>query len=158
MIVYTGGTFDLFHAGHVDLLRRCSLLAEQVVVSLNTDEFVAQYKGRAPINTYEEREAVLRACRYVYSVVPNSGGADSKPAILKIQPDYIVIGSDWAEKDYYKQMGFGQKWLDDQNITLVYVPRKRKLSSTEVKSRVKRTGSGNPWFTYKEPVTEESDD
>lgn len=136
MITYTGGTFDLFHAGHVDLLRRCSLLGE-VVVSLNTDEFIAQYKGKAPIHTYEERKEVLESCRYVSKVVPNEGGEDSKVAILKVGPDYIAIGSDWAIRDYYKQMGFTQEWLDSQGITLVYIPRVRIMSSSLVKERVK---------------------
>jgi len=134
--VYTGGTFDLFHAGHADLLKRCAELG-LVVVSLNTDEFIASYKGKPPVHTYEERKAVLEACRYVGSVIPNEGGHDSRPAILKVQPHYIAIGSDWAKRDYYEQMGFDQDWLDEQDITLVYIPRIRIMSSTLVKERVK---------------------
>jgi glycerol-3-phosphate cytidylyltransferase len=128
--------FDLFHAGHSDLLRRCYELGD-VVVALNTDEFIKDYKGKAPIHSYEEREEVLLSCRYVAGVVPNEGGADSKPSILKVRPDYVAIGSDWAPRNYYKQMGFTQDWLDSQDITLVYVPRIRRMSSTLVKERVK---------------------
>lgn len=133
--VYTGGTFDLFHCGHVDLLRRCAVIGK-VVVSLNTDDFITEYKGRAPVHNYEERKLVLEACRYVWRVVPNEGGANSKPAILRANPDYIAIGSDWATKDYYQQMGFTQDWLDEQGIALVYIPRTRKISSTLVKERI----------------------
>lgn len=136
MKVYTGGTFDVFHAGHVDLLRRCAELGE-VIVALNTDEFIRQYKDKPPINSYEERRDVLLGCRYVSQVIPNEGGADSKPSILKVQPDFLVIGSDWLRKDYCKQMSFTPEWLEEQNITLVYVPRIRKLSSTEIKGRIK---------------------
>ena len=135
-IVYVGGTFDLFHAGHVDLLRRCSELGS-VVVALNTDEFVNLYKGKPPINTYEEREDMLLGCKYVSEVIPNENGADSKPTILKVNPDYIVVGSDWLSKDYCAQMSFTPSWLEEQDITLVYVPRVRKLSSTEIKRRMK---------------------
>lgn len=131
-----GARFDLFHAGHVDLLRRCSDLG-LVVVSLNTDEFINKYKGKSPIHTYEEREEVLLSCKYVHSVIPNRGGQDSKPAILDVRPDYLAIGSDWAGRDYYKQMDFTQEWLDEQDITLVYIPRIRPMSSTLVKERVK---------------------
>lgn len=135
---YTGGTFDLFHAGHVDLLKQCKWLSGEsgeVVVSLNTDEFISRYKGKCPIMNYTERETVLLACRYVDRVIPNDGGEDSRPTILKVKPDFIVVGSDWATKDYYKQMGFDQNWLDQHGISLVYFPRTRVLSSTEIKLR-----------------------
>lgn len=135
-IVYVGATFDVPHAGHWDLLRRAKELG-YVVVALNTDEFVEKYKGKKPVNSYEEREAMLLGCRYVDEVIPNEYGADSKPTILKVQPDYIVVGSDWLRKDYCMQMGFTPTWLEEQNITLVYVPRIRKLSSTEIKERIK---------------------
>src|SRR4051812_2134643 len=76
MIVATAGTFDLFHAGHANLLRRCRWLAGEdgeVVVILNLDEFVEAYKGRRPVVAYQDRAAVLRALRDVDVVVPNVG-------------------------------------------------------------------------------------
>ena len=99
-IVYTGGTFDLFHSGHVNFLGECRKIAGEggkVVVSLNTDEFIAEYKGKPPVMSYKERRAVLYGCRFVDHVVPNVGGADSKPAILEVNPDFVVIGSEWAD-------------------------------------------------------------
>jgi glycerol-3-phosphate cytidylyltransferase len=135
-VVYTGGTFDLFHSGHVNLLRRCSEIGT-VIVSLNTDEFIEKYKGKPPILSYHEREAVLRACRYVDDVVPNIGGSDSKISIDLVKPDYIVIGSDWAQKDYYAQMQFDQDWLDARGIGLIYIPYTKEISSTDIKQRLK---------------------
>ena len=70
-------------------------------------------------------------------MIPNIGGADSKPAILEVRPDIIAIGSDWARKDYYLQMGFSQDWLDEQNISLIYIPYTPGISSTEVKRRMR---------------------
>jgi len=128
--VYTGGTFDLFHPGHVNLLAQCKKIGDRVVVALNTDEFVARYKKQVPIWNFQQREIVLRACRYVDDVIPNVDGEDSKPTILSVRPDFIVIGSDWATKDYYAQMNFTQTWLDDNNITLLYVPYTQGVSST----------------------------
>jgi glycerol-3-phosphate cytidylyltransferase len=139
-IVYTGGTFDLFHSGHVNLLQRCKSISGPdgtVVVSLNTDEFIFNYKGKAPVCTYEERKAVLEACQYVDVVVPNLGGADSKISVVLTKPDYIVIGSDWARRDYYAQMGFDQDWLDARGIGLTYVPYTKEVSSTDIKNRIK---------------------
>lgn len=135
MRVYTGGTFDLFHSGHVNLLQRCSELGF-VTVALNTDEFIEAYKGKPPVMTYAEREAVLRACRYVDDVVPNIGGADSKLSIDLVVPDLIVIGSDWARRDYYAQMQFTQDWLDERGIGLAYIPYTKNISTTNIKGRL----------------------
>lgn len=137
MRVYTGGTFDLFHSGHVNFLRQSALFGE-VVVSLNTDEFIADYKGSAPIWSYDEREEVLLGCKYVSQVVPNLGGPDSKPSIEGVAPDIISIGSDWATRDYYSQMGFDQEWLDSRGIMLLYIPYTEGISTTDTKARILR--------------------
>ena len=137
--VYTGGTFDLFHAGHVRLLERCRELSGEsgmVIVSLNTDEFIEEYKGKPPIISYQDRAEVLLSCRYVDKVIPNFGNEDSKPAIIEASPDIIAIGSDWARKDYYKQMQFTQDWLDKLNISLIYIPYTQGISSTDIKTRL----------------------
>ena len=140
-VVYAGGTFDMFHAGHASLLAECRKLATpggRVVVALNSDAFIATYKGRPPVCTYLERDAVLRACRYVDEVVPNRFGADSRPTIDEIRPDIIAIGVDWATKDYHRQMNFDQAWLDARNITLAYIAHAYSdaLSSSDIKARL----------------------
>lgn len=138
-VVYTGGTFDLFHSGHVNLLKKCREIAGvsgKVIVSLNTDSFVESYKGDFPVCNEEERKMVISACSYVDWVIFNIGGHDSKPAIEIANPNFIVIGSDWAAKDYYSQMGFDQSYLDSRGISLVYVPYTKNISSTEIKRRM----------------------
>jgi glycerol-3-phosphate cytidylyltransferase len=134
--VYTGGTFDLIHSGHARFLQRCAQIGD-VTVALNTDDFIEQYKGKPPVMSYEERKAVLEALRWVSEVIPNEDGVDSTTAISKAQPDIIAIGSDWARKDYYAQMGFTQDWLDAQNISLIYIPYTKGISTTELKRRIK---------------------
>jgi cytidyltransferase-like protein len=138
-VVYTGGTFDLFHSGHANLLKRCREIAGddgKVIVSLNPDNFIVKYKKSAPICSETERKAVLESCMYVDEVIMNVGGEDSRIAIEMVNPDYIVIGSDWARRDYYAQMGFDQFWLDERGIGLVYVPYTKAISSTEIKRRL----------------------
>lgn len=134
--IYTGGTFDLFHNGHVNFLRQCKEIADYVVVSLNTDDFIFRYKGNLPIMNYESRREILLSCKYVDEVIPNTDGEDSKPTILSVNPDFIVIGSDWAKKDYYKQMNFTQDWLDKNNIILIYIPYTEKISTTIIKQKL----------------------
>lgn len=139
MIVYTGGTFDLFHSAHVRFLKACRRLAGDkgvVVVALNTDAFIQAYKGKLPIMSFDERKEVLLGCKYVDSVIPNIGGADSKPSIEQVMPDLIVIGDDWACKDYYAQMQFTREWLDQLEIQLVYVPYTPGISTTDLKARI----------------------
>ena len=134
--VYTCGTFDLFHAGHLNFLLQCKKIAGEdgeVVVALNTDEFIEKYKGKPPIYSYKEREGILKWCRLVDDVIPNKSGKDSKPTILKVKPSFIVIGDDWAIKDYYKQMDFTQEWLNTHNILLCYVPYTKWISTTKIK-------------------------
>ena len=135
--VYTGGTFDLFHRGHVNFLKQCKEIGDYIVVSLNTDDFIYRYKGKYPIMNYEERRDVLLGCRYVDEVIPNTDGEDSKPAILTIKPKFVIIGSDWAKKDYYGQMNFTQQWLDDNGIILVYLPYTENISTTLIKGKLK---------------------
>ena len=138
-IVYTGGTFDLFHSGHVRFLKQCKRIAGKggkVVVSLNRDEFIEAYKGKSPVMSFDERAEVLQGCRFVDEVISNDGDADSKIAILKVQPNFVVIGDDWAKKDYYAQMQFTQDWLDEREIGLIYVPYTAGVSTTDLKRRI----------------------
>jgi glycerol-3-phosphate cytidylyltransferase len=136
LVVYTGGTFDLYHSGHAAFLERCAELGS-VVVSLNTDEYIELYKGTAPVMSFAERKAVLESVRWVDQVVPNIGGHDSTLAIEQVKPDLVVIGSDWARRNYYGQMCFDQDWLDERGIGLVYLPYTQGISSTEIKTRLR---------------------
>ncbi len=137
--VYTGGTFDLFHSGHVNLLKKCKEISGKdgkVIVSINKSDFIKKYKGEYPVCSDLERAAVVSGCRYVDEVMFNLGGEDSKISIELVKPDYIVVGSDWAKKDYYFQMQFTQEWLDERGIGLVYIPYSSEISSTEIKKRI----------------------
>jgi cytidyltransferase-like protein len=129
----------MFHSGHVRFLKACRRLAGddgEVVVALNTDAFIQAYKGKPPIMSFQERKEILLGCKYVDSVVSNIGGADSKPSIELVMPDYVVIGDDWARRDYYAQMQFTREWLDQLDIQLIYVPYTPGISTTDLKARI----------------------
>jgi len=144
-VVYTGGTFDLFHEGHVEILRACRRLAGYtgtVVVSLNTDEFIQRFKVNLPIQTYREREVILNSCKYVDFVIPNIGEENSTKTIEDWNSnfkeiDVVAIGSDWAGRDYYGQMGFTKQWLDEKDIMLIYVDRRTGMSTTKIKDKLR---------------------
>jgi glycerol-3-phosphate cytidylyltransferase-like family protein len=130
----------------------------KVIVALNTDEFIARFKHRAPVQTYRERAKMLESCKYVDYVIANVGEEDSTKTIEAVakmpivRPDFFVqenewnvigpidivaIGSDWAGRDYYGQMGFTKEWLDKHNIVLVYVDRRTGQSTTNLKQKIK---------------------
>jgi glycerol-3-phosphate cytidylyltransferase-like family protein len=83
-----------------------------------------------------ERMEVVSSCKWVDKVIVNSGGADSKPAIIEAKADLVIVGSDWQSKDYYKQMGFTQEWLDEHKIGVMFVPYTEEISTTIIKSRI----------------------
>lgn len=141
--VLTMGSFDILHPGHLGLLARCRRMAGntgQVVVAVNTDEFMARFK-RPPIFTLEERTIMLEATRYVDLVVPNDG--EHQPEIIHEYlghgwPGILVIGDDWADRDYLAQIGLGddRTFFERHGIELAYVPRTGSWSTTEVRQRL----------------------
>jgi len=143
-IIYTGGTFDLFHEGHVNFLKRCSNLAGdrgRVVVALNRRDFVMQYKGVEIVDTDEVRLQKVSSSGLVSEVIFNESNADSKPTILRVKPDYVAIGSDWARKNYYLQMQFDQDWLDEMHIGLIFIPYTKGVSSTMLRNLKNQGGA-----------------
>lgn len=138
MVVYTGGTFDVLHAGHVNFFRQIKALFPDchLVVSLNTDEFIEAYKGKKPVFDYLERVQHIQWCGYVDEIVENTGGADSKPAIEQVNPDVIAIGQDWLGRNYCQQMQFSPQWLTEKGISLIYIPHTDGISTTEIKARI----------------------
>jgi|SRR6185503_2146584 len=131
-IIFTGGTFDLLHSGHLNLLRECKKLGK-VVVALNTDEFVEKFK-RKPIMSYKERREALLSCRYVDMVVKNVGGFDASIALDVVAPDIYVHGDDWTGSSLMKQLGVKEGYFKD--IEIIYIPYTMGVSTTEILKRI----------------------
>ena len=134
MRVLTVGTFDFVHAGHFKLFERCSKFGF-LTVAVNTDEFIHEYKGEKPIFSFLERLSLVEKCPFVDRVIPNWSNETLKPLLEAEQPNILAIGSDWAKKDYYTQIGVNQQWLDDNNIELIYLPYTTEISSSTIKER-----------------------
>lgn len=129
--VLTLGSFDTPHLGHAILLKECERFGD-VTVGVNSDEFIESYKGHRPIYEYAERAALIE--RLGYTVLKNTSAG--RELIEQVKPDVLVIGSDWARKDYYSQIDVDQDFLDERQITMVYIPRAGSMSSTELKDRL----------------------
>lgn len=137
--VITMGSFDMLHVGHIKLLQKCRELAGcgKVTAGLNSDQFIKDYKGKPPIMSYKERMDVILEIKLVDAVVMNSqADGSAKQVILDSKADLIVIGSDWARKDYVKQLGLDWDWLDEHGIGICYVTYTPGVSTTEIKRRI----------------------
>lgn len=111
----------------------------EVIVGLNTDEFILNYKKQPPIMTYNERSLFLRHLPYVLEVLPNSQPDGTvKELVLESGANMIVIGSDWGRKDYLKQIGLTWEWLEKADLSLLYVPYTWEISTTSLKERIKK--------------------
>jgi cytidyltransferase-like protein len=133
--VYVDLVGDLFHAGHVELLREARSFGDWLVVGVLSDDVVANYKRR-PIMTLEERVAVVRACRYVDEVVPDAPDVVTMAFVRQHDIGVVVHGND----------------VSDEAITAVYaevaaagmlrlIPRTTGVSTTELIRRVLDRGS-----------------
>lgn len=95
--VITYGTFDLFHIGHVQLLKRAKALGDRLVVAISKDEFNAS-KGKAAYSSYEDRKTIVEACKYVDLVIPEMTWEQKQTDIINHSIDIFVMGDDWQGK------------------------------------------------------------
>lgn len=130
--VLTIGTFSPPHIGHAILFKESERYGDKLVVGINSDEFVEQYKGFKPEYSFEEREHLIRMLGY--ETIRNISAG--RECIEAVRPSVLTIGSDWANKDYYKQIDVTQDYLDENGITMVYIPRVGTISSTELRQRL----------------------
>jgi glycerol-3-phosphate cytidylyltransferase len=138
MKILTLGSFDLFHTGHVNLLRRCREAAgiSTVTVGLNTDDFIARYKGRPPVVSYEDRRAVVEACRYVDEVVPNDQADGSAiDVIARVKPNVICAGAGWGER-WFGQVGVSAEMFERMGIEIEFMPYTEGISSSQIRARL----------------------
>lgn len=131
MKVLTIGTFDLFHVGHLNLLERAAKHGD-LYVGVNTDRFVTDYKGRAPVIPEAHRLRIIRAIACVQDAYLNDGRG--RDLIEHVMPDCIAIGGDWHERGYLKQIDVSQEWLDRNRVTVAYVPHTPGISTTQLRA------------------------
>lgn len=124
-IVLTYGTFDLFHPGHVQLLKRARELGSRLVVGLSTDGFNAK-KGKRSVMCYEDRKTILESCRYVDEVFAEEDWSQKLHDARRLGADVFVMGDDWAGRFDFMQAA----------CNVVYLARTEGVSTTEIKASV----------------------
>tara|TARA_B100000131_G_scaffold316772_1_gene357470 strand:+ start:1223 stop:1639 length:417 start_codon:yes stop_codon:yes gene_type:complete len=130
--VFVNGTFDILHRGHLELLNYAKSLG-YVVVGIDTDKCVKGKKGPTrPIHNQEERKFFLENLRSVDEVVFFSSEPEFEELIKSLQPDIIIVGSDWKEKSTIKSYYDGE---------LIFFDRMEKYSTTKTIQKIIKTGN-----------------
>ncbi|MCF6281806.1 MAG: adenylyltransferase/cytidyltransferase family protein [Candidatus Polarisedimenticolaceae bacterium] len=130
MLVYTVGTWDLLHVGHLALLQHCKTLGDTVAVGVASDEVVASYKSRPPVIPLEQRMEMLRALRCVDIVRPYHE-LEYASACKELDVDIFVIGEDWGKQPHNVEV---ESFLKGAGKSIVQVSYHPKTSSTKIKS------------------------
>lgn len=123
--VLTYGTFDLFHIGHLNLLKRARALGDKLIVAVSTDEFNAT-KGKTTLMPFEHRVELVRSVRYVDEVIAEHQWEQKIVDVQQHKVDVFVMGSDWQGK-----FDFLKPYCD-----VVYLPRTDNVSSTDLKKAI----------------------
>ena len=124
--VITYGTFDMFHIGHLELLKRIKNYADELIVAVSTDEF-NEIKGKKTIIPYNQRARIVEAIKYVDRVIPENHWEQKIEDIKKYDIDILIMGDDWKGK-----FDFLKEYCD-----VKYIPRTKDISSTDLKNTLR---------------------
>ncbi|USE00351.1 adenylyltransferase/cytidyltransferase family protein [Vibrio sp. SCSIO 43133] len=129
-IGYTTGVFDLFHIGHLNLLRRAKLECDYLIVGVTTDELSLNGKGKQPVIPFVERFEIVESVKFVDQVLPQDS-YNKLQAWENIKFDKMFVGDDWKGSKKWNQL---EKEFADRGVEIVYFPYTTHTSSTLLKS------------------------
>lgn len=130
LIIGVAGCFDLFHSGHLNIIKKASQLGDYLIVLVSTNKLIYSYKKIYPILTLTERITVMKAIKYVDKVVSQTKLIDIEQ-IKSLKIDLYVLGSDWEKRTDNE----GLNWLRAQK-KVVFVPYTERLSSSKIKEQI----------------------
>lgn len=130
IIGYTTGVYDLFHIGHLNVLRRARMECDYLIVGVTTDELSLSRKNKKPAIPFEERMSIVEAIKFVDEVVPQTN-MDKFGAWKNIKFDRMFVGDDWKGTDSWNQL---EKDFEPHGVEIVYLPYTEHTSSTLLRS------------------------
>ena len=130
--IYTTGVYDMFHIGHLNVLRRASKMCNKLIVGVTSDDLVS-YKGKHSIICFEDRIKIIRCLPFVYKAIVQEN-MDKKSACEKYNVDAIVVGDDWKGTDKWNKY---EEELSAVGVDIVYLPYTQRISSTKLVSDIK---------------------
>ena len=132
IIGYTTGVFDMFHIGHLNILKRAKEQCDYLIVGVSTDELVQSYKNKLPIIPYAERSAIVEAIKYVDKVVPQKN-RDKIAAFNEFKFNKMFVGDDWKGKQLFVEV---EEYLNKNGAEVVYFPYTQGTSSSILREKV----------------------
>jgi len=133
-IGYTTGVFDMFHIGHLNILKRAKEQCDFLIVGVSTDEVVEKYKKKTPIIPFEDRIEIISAIKYVDRVVAQTS-MDKMQAFNELHFDAIFHGSDWKGSDMYNKI---VEEFSAVGVDVVFLPHTSGISSTIIKEKMEK--------------------
>lgn len=127
VIGYTAGVYDLFHIGHLNLLKNAKGMCDKLVVGVTTDDLV-EYKGKQAMIPYEDRSEIVRSIKYVDAVVPQYD-MDKLSACKKLGATILFVGDDWYGTEKWENY---EKEFNEAGVKIIYFPYTRGISSTKI--------------------------
>lgn len=131
-IGYTTGVYDMFHMGHLNILKRAKEQCEFLIVGVTTDELCLQRKNKLPIIPEADRIAIVEAIRYVDKVVPQRD-MDKRKAVEAYHADAVFVGSDWKGTPAWERY---EQELAQLGCAVVYLDHTDGISSTILRERL----------------------
>lgn len=131
---YTTGVFDMFHIGHLNIIKKAKEQCEFLIVGVTTDQLCMDRKGKLPIICEKERMEIVSAIKYVDKVVPQTD-MDKLIAIKKLGVDVVFVGSDWKGTESWKQY---EKEFAEVDCSVVYLEHTDGISSTILRERLNK--------------------
>lgn len=132
IVGYTTGVFDLFHIGHLNILRRAKERCGILIVGVSTDENVMSYKNKKPVYPFYERIRIVKSVRYVDYVTAQSD-MDKFKAWKSLNYDVMFHGTDWQNSSMYNEI---EKKLMTVGVEVEYLPHTDGISSTTLRERI----------------------
>lgn len=132
-IGYTTGVFDLFHIGHLNLLKNAKGMCDKLVVGVTIDELV-EYKGKKAMIPFEDRIEIVRSCKYVDAAIPQYD-MDKLKICKKLGATILFVGDDWYGTEKWNKY---EKEFAEEGITIVYFPYTKGVSSTIITNTLKQ--------------------
>ena len=132
IIGYTTGVFDMFHIGHLNILRRAKEQCDYLIVGVTTDELCLKRKNKRPIINEDDRMAIVEAIRYVDKVVPQTDMDKIRP-IKELGVDVVFVGSDWKGTDAWVNY---EKQFSQVGCSVVYLSHTDGISSSLLRERL----------------------
>lgn len=132
IIGYTTGVFDMFHIGHLNILKQAKAHCDYLIVGVSTDENVLTYKHKKPIIPYAERVAIVEAIRYVDRVVPQQN-MDKYAAWEELHFNRLFHGSDWKGTSMYNEV---EERLKAVGVEVIYFDYTKGTSSSLLQEKL----------------------